>query len=276
MNLKQKTCLLTFDLEEFVAPKERRIPYEEKQLFEISILGLETLHTILRKNNLCATFFTTKTFAQNAKVQKIIKDLIQEGHEIALHGNDHMDVYKTMNEEELHRNLKEAKEYLEKTFDIPLIGFRAPRLQKVPLEILQKIGICYEASLHPTIVPGHYYHFFASRKIREKNEIKIVPISVTPLVRAPFSWIWFRNFGVTYAKICTLLNFVNSSFVHLYFHPWDFYDFASDQKKWQIHSSFFRNTDKAPAMLDAYIQWLKKKQVSFSTIQDYIDKSSMT
>lgn len=273
--MKQKTCLLTFDLEEFVPPKEMNLPYDEKYLFDISVSGLEILHVILKESNIHTTFFTTKTFAQQPRVHKIIKELLQEGHEIALHGNDHMDIYRNMPSQELSQNLSEAKEYLQKTFDITIIGFRAPRLQKVPLELLQKLGIHYDASLHPTIVPGHYYHFFASRKIREKNEIKIVPISVTPLVRAPFSWFWFRNFGLRYAKVCTFFNFMNSPFVHLYFHPWDFYNFASDQKKWHIHSSFFRNTDKAPAMLKAYIQWLKKKHVSFSTIQNYLHKYSM-
>ena len=269
--MKQKTALLTFDLEEFVAPKEHNIPCDEKELFTISITGLHSLIQILQKHAVHATFFTTVTFAENRKAEKIIKQLLENGHELALHGYDHMDVYARMNQEELHENLKQAKRKLETQFNTKIYGFRAPRLQKVPLSLIKELGFLYEASVHPTLVPGHYNNFFHSRKIQKKDVIQI-PISVTPIIRAPFSWVWFRNFGLRYVKLCTLLNFINSPFVHLYFHPWDFYNFHQKPlpASWKLPSFYFQNTDKAATQLDKYITWLKKKDVCFKTIKRYL------
>jgi peptidoglycan/xylan/chitin deacetylase (PgdA/CDA1 family) len=269
--MKQKTALLTFDLEEFVAPKEHSIPCDEKELFTISIDGLLALLAVLQKNNVHATFFTTVTFAKDARVEKILKQLLKDGQEVALHGYDHMDIYAYMTQEEVRENLKEAKNYLERKFKIKIHGFRAPRLQNVSLSLLKNLGFFYEASLHPTLVPGHYNNFFASRKIKEKEGITQVPISVTPLLRAPLSWVWFRNFGISYMKICTLLTFYDSDFVHLYFHPWDFYNFKKSDRKWQLPWFYFTNTDKSILMLDSYIAWLQKKNVTFKTIQEHLE-----
>lgn len=267
-----KTCLLTFDLEEFVAPKERGVGIPERRLFEVSIEGLKNLVQLLNKNNIKATFFTTKYFAENKFVKKILIDLVKQSYEIALHGNDHIEVYSEMSDKSLLKSLSEAKKYLEDTFQVKISGFRAPRLQKVSFDMLKKLNISYEASLHPTWVPRHYNNFFKSREIKSIDGLKIIPISVTPLLRLPFSWFWFRNLGLNYVKLCTLLNFLNSNFVHLYFHPWDFYDFSKDKTNYCVNKLFIMNTDKSLQILDKYILWLKSKNVVFKTVGEYLNE----
>ncbi len=270
--MKPKTCLLTFDLEEFVTPKEKGADVLENELFRVSIEGLNNLIRILQKNKVKATFFVTKHFAENSSVKIILKKLINEGHEIALHGNDHMDDYSQMSDNDLFKSLLEAKKYIEDSFQIKISGFRAPRLQKISFKLLKELNISYEASLHPTWVPGHYNDFLKSRKIKIIDGLTTIPVSVTPLLRFPFSWFWFRNFGLNYVKFCTLLNFLNSNFVHLYFHPWDFYDFKKDKINYGVNKLFTRNTDNFLKMLDKYIAWLKNKNVKFKTEGDYLNE----
>ncbi len=76
-----------------------------------------------------------------------------------------------------------------------------------------------------------------------------------------------------YVKICTLLTFYYREFVHLYFHPWDFYPFSSDSQKWGVNPLFIRNTDKFAKQFEEYLGWLKQKGVLFMTVRDYLKKT---
>lgn len=274
--MRNKTALLTFDLEEFVTPKEKGIVVNEEELFNIGICGLKQITRLIKSNPIKSTFFTTKKFAEKKEAKPLLKHLVAEGHEIALHGNDHMDIYSQMKEEELLNLLFCAKEFIENEFSCEIIGFRSPRLQKVPMNILEKLKLTYDASFHPTFVPGKYNNFCESRTIISTGNITTIPISVTPILRLPFSWFWFRNLGLAYTKMCTTLNFLDSDFVHLYFHPWDFYNFKEDGFNWKINHLFTRNTHKAIFMLDNYIDWLKNKNIKFTTIKEYLHLRTKT
>ena len=59
-----KNLLLTFDLEEFVCPAERKLGISKERLFEVSRYGLKNIIRILKENNIRATFFTTYEFAK--------------------------------------------------------------------------------------------------------------------------------------------------------------------------------------------------------------------
>ena len=62
-----KSLLLTFDLEEFVCPAERKLGIPKERLFEVSREGLKNIIKILIDNNIRATFFTTYEFANKNK-----------------------------------------------------------------------------------------------------------------------------------------------------------------------------------------------------------------
>jgi hypothetical protein len=79
--------LLSFDIEEFDMPFEydRSLPFEEQ--IAISVTGTQAILDILKKNNVTATFFCTANFAVNAA--GMIKQIVQDGHEVASHGYYH-------------------------------------------------------------------------------------------------------------------------------------------------------------------------------------------
>lgn len=269
MNRKKagKFFILTFDLEKFVRPVEKNLDYNEDELFEVSKQGLDRIMEILRRHGIKSTFFVTYDFAK--KYSKMIKKLSSEGHEIALHAYNHSDNYLHSDKEDTYDKLKKAKRYLEKISGKNIKGFRSPQCRILDFNILEKLGISYDSSLHPTYVPGKYFHLFSRRRPFYDGKILEIPVSVAAFFRLPFSWLWFRNFGLFYEKACTRLNLLNSDYVNLYFHPWDF----ADLEKYEgiIEGWYLRNTGKKFAsMIEKYIKYCKKMGLYSVTISDYI------
>ena len=262
------SLLLTFDLEQFVTPEEKGMNIPRKELFRISNEGLERIYTLLKETQTKATFFTTLEFA---KQSLLLKKIVEEGHEIALHGYEHNIHYHEMKSEEALQELKKAKEELERLFAIKIKGLRTPQMRTLNFQILKKLGIAYDSSLHPTYIPGYKNDFFKTRRIKEKEGIKIVPVSVVPLIKAPFSWIWFRNLGLFYVKCCTKLCLLADDRIHLYFHPWDFADLNKEPFKGRIFPLILRNSGKkAENQLKEYILWCRKKGLKSRTLSDYL------
>lgn len=260
-----KTMLLTFDIEEFDLPEEfgRKIP--ENEMNKVSLEGAIKLLALLKKHKIKATFFITAYFA--LKNKGLIKQIKQEKHEIAFHGYLHNQNYKKMNEKDAIKYLKTGKAQIEKIIKTKLIGFRAPRMMPPAYSALKECGLKYDSSSHPAYVPGRYNGFFRTRKITNKEGIILIPISVTPLIKLPFSWLWFRNLGLVYAKFCTLFSLTNIAFINIYFHPWDFINI----KKYELPFLIKNNTgNKCLKMLENYICWCRKKGFVFETIGNYL------
>jgi len=267
---KKRYLLLTFDLEEFVRPLEMGIGYSKDALFETSKEGFNEIIKILDEFKIKATFFVTYDFAR--RYPQSIKDLIHNGHEIALHAYKHSDNYNDLGKSESYRILKKAKDYLEKTFNIKIRGFRHPRLRSINLEILKNLKIKYDSSLHPTYIPGNYFHIFSSRKIKVKNGVTVVPISVAAFFRFPFSWFWFRNFGLTYAKFCTRMSLANMDYINIYLHPWDFADLS--RYGGIVNFLFIRNSGRIfSSMFRKYLSFCKDLNLEPLTISSYLSRS---
>jgi hypothetical protein len=102
--------------------------------------------------------------------------------------------------------------------------------------------------------------------------VKEIPISVTAFFRLPFSWIWFRNFGLKYAKICTRLSLINSDYINLYFHPWDFVDLRDFKGK--ISPFILKNAGRRfSRMFEDYIGYCKRINLKSKTVSEYINET---
>ena len=259
-----KTLLLTFDLEEFDVPLSYNVKISEEEMLKTSYKGILNLLPILEKHNCICTFFVTWSFAKS--FPNMIKKLIENGHEIALHALKHKHRYDKMPEKQAYNYLKKAKSFIEKKFNINIQGFRAPQMSRPSYKILNKLGFKYDSSLHPTYIPGYYNNFFTKRKIFIKENIIEIPISVTPIIRAPFSWLWFRNFPLIYSKICTRLSLINTNYINLYFHPWEFVDLSEYKEK--ITYLIIRNT--GPKLLKKFDDYLKFSKLNSSSIKEFL------
>ena len=251
--MKTKHITLSFDLESY-----QNTGYSKEEQFEYSKKGLEILLNILKVHNIKTTFFTTYFFAQ--KYPLVIRRLIKEGHEIASHGYRHSSNYKKFNDQQLFQRLKKSKDYLEKEFNVQILGFRAPRLQKVSPKLLRQVGFKYDSSLHPTFVPFRYFNIFKSTNINKRNGLLIVPISVSPVFRFPFSWIWFKKQPLSHSLSCLDSFFKSHNHALAYFHPWEFNE---SQKDFDILRKKFL----------ILVNYLKNKGVKFVTIESYLKQN---
>jgi polysaccharide deacetylase family protein (PEP-CTERM system associated) len=112
-----------------------------------------TLYTLdlLSKNENKATFFVLGTVAEH--YPDIVKEILNQGHEVATHGYSHKLVY-NMRPEELEDDLKISLEHLNKAGCDQLLGYRAPywsitKSSLWALEVLQKLGFKYDSSIFP-------------------------------------------------------------------------------------------------------------------------------
>ena len=259
MEDKIKTILLTFDIEEFDLPTEFGREISENEQFEISREGTEKILELLEKNNIQATFFISAKFAK--RYSDLIKK-ISKNYEVGLHCYEHKDNYSEMDENVAFERIKKGKEMIEKIINKKISCFRANRFQPPPYEILSRAGIIYDSSLHPTYIPRRYNNFFSSRKVFSKNNVKIIPISVSPTLRLPIFWLAFRNFPLFYSRYITNRN---RDYICLVFHSWEFVNIGNMDLPILIK----RNTgEKLIKKLQRYINTYKED--NFTTISSYL------
>ena len=242
-------------MEEFDIPEEYGSIVPEEEKISITEKGLEKLLPLLDRLNIKATFFVTANFALSRK--ELVKN-ISAKHEIASHSFYHSSF-------ELS-HLKKSRETLEQITDTKVTGFRMPRLAHVSKKDLIEAGYIYDSSLNPTFIPGRYNNFFSQRTIHKKENIIVVPSSVTPLIRFPLFWLSFKNFPLSLMKVFTALTLTSDNYVCLYFHPWEFEDIS----KYKMPAYITRiDGDKLFQRFEKYLYWLKSKG-EFSTISEFL------
>lgn len=191
--------------------------------------GIPKILSILDKNKIKATFFTTCDCIE--KYPRIFQDLKKQGHEIALHG------YRHIRFDEL--SLQEKKEQVEKSVKIFRVmlkenprGFRAPQhsIDNLTLKILKQNNFLYDSSCTPfnflqlLFFPKKFKlgirGFFSPREKYEiSKEIYEIPVSsfLIPFVSLPL-----RVFPWKILKIYLwFLRKTNTNLV-FYAHSWDF------------------------------------------------------
>jgi hypothetical protein len=262
----RKKLILTFDTEEFDLPEEFGFKLTNEEKFELSRFATQKVLSMLKKYDLKATFFVTGSFA--FKFSSLIKEISLK-HEIALHGAVHNHNYHKMDDSKTFKELTVAKKNVEKIINKPVFGFRAPRFQRPSLSLLRKVGFKYDSSLHPTYVPGRYNNFFKPRTKFYRKNLIIFPISVSPMLRMPFSFLWFRNLPLIYSYFNSWLCQLFDGYVHLYFHPWEFVNLS----KWQgkISTILIRNCGKIMLSKSMkYLELCKRKNCKSMTITEFL------
>jgi polysaccharide deacetylase family protein (PEP-CTERM system associated) len=112
---------------------------------------------IFNEYNVKATFFILGEVAQS--FPHLIKEIADEGHEIAVHGFYHRQIFK-LSQDEFKKEVGDAKKLLEDLSGQQVIGHRAPAFSinkdtKWALEVLAELGFNYDSSVYP--VSGRRY-----------------------------------------------------------------------------------------------------------------------
>jgi hypothetical protein len=266
---EMKHLLLTFDIEEFDQLDIDKGMDVRKQC-KVSAIGLSEVLKLLKRHKIKATFFTTYIFVENQP--KLIEKIIKEGHELGLHAYKHSDDYTTMDEDAAFEKLNRAKRLIEKKFKIELRGFRGPQMRRPSYKVLKKMGIVYDSSLHPTWMPGYYNNLLKRRGVCEIDNVKEIPLSVAPLFRLSIAWIFFRNFPLIYSKIITKMCLIDSDYINLYFHPWEFVDIDKNEFKSLMFLIRRKTGNENLNKLEKYILWCKSKGMDNMTMGEYASK----
>lgn len=222
---------LTFDVEEWTLPQDYNLINDYCDNTEFSSVGCLKIIDLLKKSGIKATFFVTGYFAQAHP--ETVRAISKAGHEVASHAyrNTNLTV---LDSEEVYEGIERTDRLLRELSDREILGFRAPRcyINKQVLRFLFKLGYQYDSSIHPAIVPNHYYNFnypispyFIKRSELEKGTSGIIleiPMSVIPIIRFPISWWWMRNISESLTYFGTDINLHRGRDVVLYFHAWEF------------------------------------------------------
>ena len=252
--------LLSFDVEEFDMPLEYNFNIAIEIQMEIGKKGLDNLMPILNDQNYNTTLFTTANFAN--KYPDSIKGL-SEKHEITSHTFYHSNFTTA--------HLLESRIRLEEIIQKPVKGLRMPRMRQVPVADIKEAGYSYDASIHPTWLPGRYNNFNLPRTKYSEQGLIRVPASVSPNFRIPLFWLSFKNFPYAIYLNLALQTLNKDGYLSLYFHPWEFTNItAFGLPKYTTKGSDNELLDKLYRLLNDL-----NKQAEFVTMGDFIQNGCM-
>jgi peptidoglycan/xylan/chitin deacetylase (PgdA/CDA1 family) len=214
-----KTLLVTFDVEEFDWRLGGGRPLPAEEQIRITATGLRLLLPIHQRHGVPATFFVTGAFA--SAEPDLLSEMAAAGHEIAVHGLAHADDYAKLSPAVAVDRLQRARGLVDAASGTSAVGFRTPRLRRCPAAVVLEAGFAYDASPHPTWMPGRYFGLNLPRAPWREQGITKVPISVLPWIRTPVSWMWFQAAGARLGLIGARLATLGAPYLHLYFHPWE-------------------------------------------------------
>lgn len=233
------------------------------------------LMALFDRHNTKSTFFVLGWIAE--RIPEVIRELEDQGHEIAVHGYNHLlltEISPAEFDEDLARALEAIKRAGVKTQPI---GFRAPSFTMVnttkewALPILEKYQFKYDSSVFPVGFHPDY----------GMVDAPLSPYQITPRLlefpmsclevfgkRLPFSGGgYFRLFPYAYTKYC--MKQVNSQArpIVFYLHPWEVdpgqprIRNLSMSKRWRHYS----NLDKTEARLSRLLG-----DFEFTTIREVL------
>jgi peptidoglycan/xylan/chitin deacetylase (PgdA/CDA1 family) len=211
----KNTILLSFDVEEFDMPLEYGRQLSISEQMAVGMSGLHAISTILSDKNIRTTLFTTAHFAEYFPEQ--ISEL-SEKHEIASHTYYHSK-FET-------KDLRDSRSKLEEITGKTITGLRMPRMMPVSVDAVSDAGYLYDASIHPTWLPGRYNNLHLPKTSYFDNELLRIPASVSPTLRIPLFWLSFKNFPFEYYKKLAIKTLRNDGVLSLYLHPWEFVDIS--------------------------------------------------
>lgn len=168
--MEQKEIILTVDLE-FYYPGNNKgevkdfdsLTIEEKIKYDNGRIekSISTILKFLHKHNQKITFFVVAEL--DKFYSKILKEIIANGHEIALHSFDHKENWDISHFE---KDLEKCSSF-QKKYDI--VGYRMPRIKitKNHYPLLKKFKYIYDSSIYGT-------------RPFSCNGIKVIPVSILP------------------------------------------------------------------------------------------------
>ena len=224
----------TVDVEEWFT-STKLVNIQDDQQYKRSSKIEEAISWILKlleETKISGTFFFIQDIAE--RYPSLVRRILSEGHEIALHGETHEHLAQIQNEE-FAAMLKRTREFFQNNFNISLKGYRAPyfSIHKDALALLKTSGFVYDSSVVPSIhIPGWYgvpkaprVPYFIGQTLEAidpVNKFLEFPLSVHPLLKIPgLGGYYFRNLGLQYTQHLLRSCLRRLGYAIFYLHPWE-------------------------------------------------------
>jgi len=235
--------------------------------------GLPFILSLLKEYDIKGTFFVNGLSLNYLITKGLFDRIVSDGHEIASHGNRHID-YRTIPEEEALKELFCFKKKLEKIAGMEIIGFRAPqfRMNIKLIKLLREAGFKYDSSLPEA---GCFSAASLLRNVRTSKDLleettKYViefPVSCLPVVKIPHGLLWISKIGFRLYSFFFKWMKNKKSPVVFYVHP---YDLVGTWKESNVRfngllqKGFYRMNVCSPGtLLSDLVSFWKENGVSF-------------
>lgn len=245
----------------------RSIGVEPRVNFQALKLGYDLANDFSDKklNSKKITFFTTGTVAMT--YPELLKQIVQDGHEVANHYHYHDLMFKETNEE-IDRNLGLAKEAIFKACGIEPIGFRAPvfSIPKDRVDIFDVVAKHFEYDSSYVLYLNRYKkEDYLLQKPFTLENLKEFPIVPKPFLMKKVSiksgGTFLRLFTKKMMKEVMTFNHGLGFTPLVYMHP---YDYLENKEFWVPLKEFFKTKNISSfARYPRQFQWqgLRNKSV---------------
>jgi polysaccharide deacetylase family protein (PEP-CTERM system associated) len=220
--------IMTVDLEDWYTDTD----FREWNLYEDRISSsTHSLLSILEKGNASATFFVMGYMAD--RFPELIKEIAGKGHEIAIHGYNHQQIY-NQTSDEFEKGILYSLEILNEIINKKIIGFRAPQFSLIAetrwaIPIIAKY-FRYDSSIVPAKTP--LYGIPDSPRIPYKilvgDEISLMEFPMAtyevPILKNRFpvaGGFYLRLFPYKFNKYFIKSMNKNKAPAVCYIHPWE-------------------------------------------------------
>jgi polysaccharide deacetylase family protein (PEP-CTERM system associated) len=220
---------LTIDVEDWFHATFLGVPEKDWSTCEPWIEpNIYRILDLLAEHEVKATFFILGCIAE--RVPQLVRDIVEEGHEVASHSYCHRQVFK-QSPAEFGRDLRLSIEKIQAAVDVPILGYRAPAAsigkdQQWAFDILVENGILYDSSLVPVRTPLYGISGLPrfSFKLCEGRllELPLTTVEVGP-IRIPISGgVYTRMLPISFSEWAfKRINQVDGQPIMLYLHPWE-------------------------------------------------------
>ena len=220
--------------------------------------------SLLDKYNIKATFFVATSFLPKCK--NFLLKAIEQGHEIALHCDEH-EILKDLPKEEFDSLIKKSKELLKKELNVEPVGFRFPcfEYREELLEVLKENGFIYNSSM----------------SLDEGKVFLLNDLYEIPLIQKHLFGKKILLSGGGYGRVLprkTYLKWVKKyidshDYFIFYFHPFEIYEGElplPSNASFKVKNYLNKGRKDYLSRIESIIHFLKENDYQFSSIKEYL------
>lgn len=257
-----------------------------------------------------ATFFVVGRDVANKTRLRVLKTILQYGHEIANHTFSHYHNFHNLGSKMKLEEIEKAHEAVWHHFRYKMVGFRAPgyNIDSETLHILKKLGYWYDSSVHPTIahpilrlalywktreraslasmgplsvitapIVPYRCDLSSVTQIEPSSSFVEIPVTVVPFVRLPIFGTTHLALGARYFQ--TIAPFLQKlSVINFEVHGIDLIDKPSKNFSWFLrHPGMQRVAEERMHIYRSILSWFSRNHqfTPLQTIAEMVQKFSL-